>query len=122
MKDKHQMVCKDAADPSWFIDLLSEIRFGAVEDLVVRGGEPCPEPPPRVIRERRFGERRAPVPRERSGTGEFKLQVRQCLEALSELGDGVVARLEVSDGLPFKMVTVSGASVTQKTGGTQCTC
>lgn len=96
---------------AWFVQLLSDIGHGAIEDLVVRGGEPSPEPQPRVIRERRFGERRAPAPRERTGTGEPKLQVRQCLAALRELGDGVVARLEVVDGLPFKLVTVAGPGV-----------
>src|SRR5690606_18075673 len=60
-----QRNCGGSTSARWFVGLLSDIGFGAVEELVVRGGEPCPEPPPRVIRERRFGERRAPVPRER---------------------------------------------------------
>lgn len=110
---EEQQLNRGSAGSCWFTALLSDIGFGAVEDLIVRGGAPCPEPPPRVIRERRFGERRTPPPRERTGTGEPKLQVRQCLDAMRDLGDGVVARLEIVDGLPFKLVTVSGPRVAQ---------
>lgn len=35
--------------------LMQDINFGAIEELEIRGGEPMFSPPPRVVREIKFG-------------------------------------------------------------------
>ena len=42
------------------IRLMQNINFGAIGDLEVRGGEPMFSPPPRVVREIKFGGENGP--------------------------------------------------------------
>lgn len=86
------------------INLMSSIGFGRVENLLVRAGEPAFDPPPRVVRERLLGSDSQPRP---GIAADFALrkQVAELVEALAELGDGVVQVLEIRHGLPFRIVT-----------------
>lgn len=81
--------------------LLQDTNFGRVEGLVVRGGEPVLAPPPRVVREHKFGGENGPRPE--AGLPDFglKAQHRDLLRLLDELGDGTIAVLSVKHGLPF---------------------
>jgi len=83
------------------IELIQRINFGRVENLIVRGGEPIFDPPPRVVREVRFpGDN---TPRAEMGLSDFvlKQQHLEFIELLADLRDGVITVLTVKNGLPF---------------------
>jgi hypothetical protein len=85
------------------VELLQEVNFGRVEGLAVRAGQPVFSPPPRVVREVKFGGDNGPRPERAAGDFELKAQVVDLFAALDRLGDGVVDLIEVKHGLPFKM-------------------
>jgi len=85
------------------VRLMQELNFGQVLDLIVRDGEPVLDPPPRVVREVKFGGENGPRPEAAKDDFALKAQVREMLAQLEALGDSVVACIEVKHGLPFKM-------------------
>jgi hypothetical protein len=85
------------------VDLMAEVGFGQIEQVVVRGGIPQLQPMPRVVREIKFGEREA-APARKSADTCPKRHVVELIAALAEIGDGIIERLEIRHGLPFRMV------------------
>ena len=91
------------------VELMQQINFGRLENLRVRNGQAVMSPPPRIVREVKFGAENGA--RAESSIGDFALksQVVELLEYLDALRDGVLEVLEVKNGLPFRM-TVEGAA------------
>lgn len=85
------------------IRLMQRINFGRIEGLAVRGGQPAFDPPPRLIREVKFGGDNGSRPEGLRGDFTLKAQVRELFAQLEELGDGVVTCIEIQRGLPFRM-------------------
>jgi len=83
--------------------LMQEIHFGSIEDLEIRGGEPVFDPPPRVIREIKFGGDRSPRLQTTAKDFAAKPQVAELLDSLTRIRDGTIGRLEVQHGIPFRM-------------------
>lgn len=90
------------------IELMQRINYGRVEGLPVRCGEPVMDPPPRVVREIKFGGENGPRPESANADFALKAQVRDFFAQLEALGDGVVPCVEVQRGLPFRMTVVEG--------------
>ena len=82
---------------------MQRINYGRIEGLSVRRGEPVMDPPPRIIREIKFGGENGP--RAEVGKPDFtlKAQVRDLFAQLEALGDGVIPCIEIQRGLPFRM-------------------
>jgi hypothetical protein len=93
------------------IELLQELNFGRIEGLRVCHGEPVFEPPPRVIREHKFGGESGPHPRLQADDFLLKEQVVDLCRQLDAIGDGVIAVLEVKHGLPFRMLVAEPARI-----------
>jgi len=85
------------------VGLMQRINFGRVEDLHVRNGEPVFDPPPRVIREVKFGGENRPRPEAAKADFALKAEVVDLFSKLAMLGNGVIAQLEIQHGLPFRM-------------------
>jgi len=85
------------------VEMMQRINFGRIERLAVRGGKPVFDPLPRVVREIKFGGDNGPRPE--SAKADFFLKSRVCglFDQLEALGDGVILRIEIQRGLPFKM-------------------
>ena len=85
-------------------ELIEQIHFGRIEDLVVRSGDPVFDPPARVVREIRFagksGSRRGP----RSDSDLLKDREVNFFGQLDQLRDGTIKSLDIQDGLPFRMI------------------
>jgi len=92
------------------VRLMQELNFGQVWGLVVRDGEPVFDPPPRVVREVKFGGENGPRPETAKGDFALKAQVRELLAQLESLGDGIVECIEVKHGLPFRMTVEEDAA------------
>ena len=85
------------------VELMQGINFGRVEGLAVRGGEPVLDPPPRVVREIKFGGDNGPRPEATKQDFALTAQVRELFAQLEAMGDAVICCIEVRHGLPFKM-------------------
>src|SRR5262245_46602928 len=85
------------------VGLMQQLNFGRIVGLVVRGREPVLDPPPRVVREHKFGGENGPRPERNAKDFFLKSQVVELFEFLDRFGDGTIAVVEVKHGLPFKL-------------------
>jgi hypothetical protein len=85
------------------LELMQRFGFGRIDGLSVRNGEPILDPPPRVVREVKFGGENGP--RRELGLNDFalKAQVVDLFDEFDRMGDGAVETLEFKHGLPFRM-------------------
>jgi hypothetical protein len=85
------------------VALLQWIHFGRVEDLHVHGGVPLFDPPPRIIRKLTMGAENSP--RRGGALPDFwlKPQESEMLQAIADLGDGIVPEIVVQQGLPISL-------------------
>jgi hypothetical protein len=86
------------------VELMQSITFGRIEGLTMLNGEPVLDPPPRVVREIKFGGENGP--RRELDTDDFllKSQVVELFQHFDQVGDGYIDVLEVKHGLPFRML------------------
>ncbi len=85
------------------VEMLQGINFGRIEGLVVQGGTPAFDPPPRIVREIKFGGENGPRPEAAKEDFILKASVRDLFAQLEAMGDGIVQCIEVKHGLPFRM-------------------
>lgn len=85
------------------IELMQQINYGRIEGLSVHCGEPVMAPPPRVVREIKFGGDNGPRPESAKADFAIKAQIRDLFAQLEALGDGVIPCIEIQRGLPFRM-------------------
>ena len=83
---------------------MQRINYGRIEGLPVRRGEPVMDPPPRIVREIKFGGENGPRPEAAKADFTLKVQVRDLFAQLEALGDGVIRSIEIKHGLPFRMI------------------
>jgi hypothetical protein len=83
---------------------MQALNFGTIEGLAVASGEPVLDPPPRITREVKFGAENGARPESSLGDFAIKVQVRELFDAITEIRDGVIERIEVRHGLPFRMI------------------
>jgi len=82
---------------------MQRIGFGTIEQLVIRQGEPVLNPPPKVVRDVKFGAENGPRPESDLNDFVLKAQVRDLFAQFDALGNGTIRCLEVKHGLPFRM-------------------
>lgn len=85
------------------LTLLSRLRYGRVEMLHVRDGEPCFDPAPTLITVVKIGGRNEAHDQATGRDFRLRQQHVELFEALDRHRDCVVRRLEVIDGLPFSL-------------------
>lgn len=88
---------------------MQHINFGRIEGLVIANGQPVLDPPPRIVREIKFGGENGPRPEAAIEDFALKAQVVALFHSFDELGDGVIKVLEVKHGLPFRMAMEDAA-------------
>ncbi len=83
---------------------MQRLRFGRIENLPVRRGEPVFEPGlTRSLRKIKLRAANRPHPAMAAGDTQLKSEVVELLEHLRGIGDGLVRSLTVIDGLPFDL-------------------
>ena len=85
------------------VELMQELNYGHLEDLVVRDGEPVFDPPPRVVHDVKFCAENSPRPEVSREDFTLKAKVCDLFAQMEAMGSGIIIRLEVQAGLPFKM-------------------
>ena len=85
------------------IELAQRVNFGRIENLCVREGEPVFDPPPRVIRSVKLGGDNG-LRREASKEDfSIKAKVIELFDILDQIGNGVIERIDIAEGLPCSM-------------------
>jgi hypothetical protein len=84
------------------VELMQQINFGRIEDLLVRNGVPV-NPPPRVIRKLKVGADNSPRPEYDFDDFLLRQQTEELLSAVEQMGDGEVLVIDVRHGLPFSL-------------------
>lgn len=107
----HPQRSKSALSPDGarLVELMQDINFGRVEGLVISDGQPVLDPPPRVVREIKFGGENGPRPEAAIDDFALKAQVVELFRTLDDLRDGVIEVLEIKHGLPFRMAVEDAA-------------
>jgi len=82
---------------------MQRVNYGRIEGLSVCQGEPVLDPPPRIVREIKFGGDNGPRHEAAKADFEIKAQVRDLFAHLEVMGNGVVPCIEIQRGLPFRM-------------------
>ena len=105
MREARCNPAKSSLSPSkqQLVELMQRVNFGRIDGLVVRNGEPIFNPPPRVVREVKFGGENGPHPKTSSEDFLLKSQVRELFAQFDELGNAAIHSIEVKHGLPFRM-------------------
>ncbi len=93
----------------WLVELMQQINFGRIERLVINDGEPVLDPPPRIIREIKFGGDNRPRPEADIDDFLLKAQIVALFSELDDLHDGMVEVLAFKHGLPFHMEVEAAA-------------
>lgn len=92
------------------LELFQQVNFGRVEQLPVVNGEPQLDPPPRVVREIKFGGENGPRPELGASDFVLKSQVVELFRFFDQLGNGTIDAIEVKHGLPFRMIVTEVAA------------
>jgi len=85
------------------VGLMQKLDFGIIEGLVIRDGLPVLKPRPRVVRDVKFGAGNGR--RSEAGLTDFALKanVQELMDTFASLNNATVRRLEIKQGLPFRM-------------------
>ncbi|GIW56164.1 MAG: hypothetical protein KatS3mg082_2568 [Nitrospiraceae bacterium] len=86
------------------LELFQQVNFGRVERLSIQNGEPQFDPPPRIVREVKFGSENGPRPEVDADNFLLKTQVVELFQHFDQLGTGTIDVIEVKHGLPFRMI------------------
>jgi len=104
--NKHPQLSKQDLSPSRasLIELMQEVNFGRIENLLIRDCDPVLNPKPRVVREHKFGGENGPRPERDHNDFKLKGQIIELFEFFDELGNGIIEAIEVKHGLPFRVI------------------
>jgi hypothetical protein len=86
------------------LEICQQVGFGRVEHLVFEDREPSFDPPPRIVREIKFGGENGPRPELTTADFLLKQQVVELFAFFDEQRNGVIDVLEVKHGLPFRVI------------------
>lgn len=93
-----------------FVERMQHLNFGAIENLAIIDGEPALDSHPRLVRELKFGGDSGPRPESSLDDFTLKSQVAELFAYFDDIGNGVIDRIEVKNGLPFRMLVTESAS------------
>ena len=78
-------------------------------EIVLRQGEPCFSPPPKITREIKLGLDPAARPASESNDFALKRAITDLFGHLDHLADGTVVTIEVRHGLPARLILAGEA-------------
>jgi hypothetical protein len=101
----NQAITKSSLTPGLarLIELLQALNFGRIEGLVVQGGQPVFDPPPRIVQKLKMGADNAPRPEACYADFRLKDGVIELIEVVARVGTGEIRSIEVRCGLPVSV-------------------
>jgi hypothetical protein len=85
------------------IEILQETNFGSLEGLHIRDGEPVFTPSPQRVRLVRFLGDNGPRPESAKSDFVLKAKVRDFLDSLDTIRNGVIESIKIEHGIPVLM-------------------
>lgn len=89
---------------AWLLELMQDINFGRIEQMLIRNGDPVRDPRPVVVREVKFGGKNGPHPEFGANDFLLKQKVVELFAFFDRLQNGLIDAIEIQDGLPFRMI------------------
>lgn len=97
------------------VELLSELRFGRIDALVIRDGEPILDPPTVVLRTAKFGAGGEPAPRPQPGTpGTLPRHFTELFAFFDGLQNACAVEIVVQEGLPIRAIANVTGTIGQR--------
>ena len=90
------------------LEICQKINFGRIENLSIRDGEPVLDPLPSIVQQLKFGGENGPRPELGTADCCLKEEHVQLFDVFDQLQNGVIATLEVQNGLPFRATLKEG--------------
>jgi hypothetical protein len=84
------------------VEIIEAIRFGLIQGLAIRDGQPCYDPSPRIVQSIKLGSDPEPL-RQTGDNDTLKKAIVDLFERLSTLSNCTVD-IEVQHGLPFRLI------------------
>jgi hypothetical protein len=86
------------------VELMQQVNFGHIENLVIRDGDPVFDPSLRVVHEIKFCAAEN-GPRAELASGDFRLkgQLVELFQRFDQLDNATIEKLEIKHGLPFRL-------------------
>jgi hypothetical protein len=100
-----QPIFKSSQSPqrAWLIELMQDLDFGKIEGFALRDSEPVFDPPPRIIRDVKFGTQNGPRPEASLDDFALKGEVLELFSQFEAIDNAIIHSLEVKHGLPFRI-------------------
>lgn len=87
----------------WLVENMQRLGYGRLTHMILVNGEPLTNPPPRMYRDHRLTGPNRSRPEAQLKDFVLKQRLVALFEQFDRIGNGVVAVLEVRDGLPYGM-------------------
>lgn len=92
------------------VRLMQKVNFGRIENLRIHQSVPAWDPPPRLVREIKFGGDNEARPEAKAESFALKAAVTEMVDQFDQVGSGMIAVLEIKHGLPFRMIVEEDAA------------
>jgi hypothetical protein len=91
------------------LQTMQQIHFGKIEGLIIRGGEPCSSPAPKITQEIKLGGEAAEPKGPAKDDFALKRHATDLFDQFDRLPDGAVVTISVRHGLPALMTLTRSA-------------
>ena len=92
-----------------------DVRFGQILDLHVKDGEPTWDPEPTILAEVKLDVDETPRPERRLADFQLSSEILRLMSQLDHVEDGRIAKIEVREGIPRRIVLYRAGAYPQAT-------
>lgn len=89
------------------VRFFQDVNFGQILDLQVTNGEPIWDPAPTILCEFKLDTDETPRPEGALPDFQLSSGIQRLMAYLDQIKDGTIAKIEVRDGLPRRLVVAS---------------
>ena len=86
------------------VQVIRRLHYGQILQLQILKGEPVFDPAPQVVRDIKLASDPSPRPEPRAATTELTQQFWDLFAFFDQLRDGVIDRIEIKAGQPFRVL------------------
>jgi hypothetical protein len=93
------------------VRVCQDVKFGQILDLLLRNAEPIWDPGPTILAEVRLDIEETPRPEGKLPDFKLSDEIRRLMRQLDQIKDGKIAKIEIRDGLPRRLMAHLTAAV-----------
>jgi hypothetical protein len=98
------------------VRLCQDVNFGQILDLLVRNAEPIWDPGPTILSEVRLDIEEVPRPEGKLPDFRLSSELLRLMRRLDGIRDGRIAKIEIREGIPRRLVVAAGVRCLQSAG------